>query len=79
MKFNESQEDKKSRLKRCLVALKNAGIGQPSAFVGMKIGQSIDIQWNREADTDVLDADDEEIMNTRVEKQGSGQIDDDSF
>ena len=45
----------------------------------MKIGQSIDIQWNREADTDVLDADDEENMNTRVEKQGSGQIDDDSF
>ena len=50
------------RLKRCLNALKQADIGKPSAFVGMKVGQAIDIEWNREQENDVqfLDADDED-------------------
>ena len=80
MKFNESPEDKKSRLKRCLVALKSAGIGQPSAFVGMQIGKPIDIEWNREGeDVFGLDADDEDNMNIKVEKQGSHVRDEDGF
>jgi len=44
----------------------------------MKMGQSIDVK-SREADTDVLDADDEDNVNIRVEKQGSGLKDDDGF
>lgn len=46
IKFNETPEAKKMRLKRCLVALQGAGIGKPSAFVGMKVGKPIEIEWN---------------------------------
>jgi len=35
MKFNESPEQKKLRMKRALIALHKADIGKPSAFVGM--------------------------------------------
>ena len=48
------------RLKRCLNALKQADIGRPSAFVGMKVGQAIDIDWNLEGENIVQDADDED-------------------
>ena len=47
MKFNESPEQKKLRLKRCLKALSQAGVGKPSAFVGMQVGKPINIEWNR--------------------------------
>ena len=48
------------RLKRCLNALQQADIGRPSAFVGMKVGQAIDIDWNLEGENIVQDADDED-------------------
>ena len=62
MKFNESPDQKKMRLKRCLNALGKAGVGKPSAFVGMQVGKAVDIEWNRPADASLVveDADDEE-------------------
>ena len=79
MKFNESPDQKKMRLKRCLNALKQADIGKPSAFVGMKVGQAIDIEWNREHENIVQDADDEDSAAVMVEKKGRRVIDDDDF
>lgn len=46
MKFNENPDDKKLRLKRCLKALKDSGIGKPSAFVGLETGKAINIEWS---------------------------------
>jgi len=40
MKFNEKPDEKKMRLKRCLVALSGAGVGKPQ-FVGMEVGKPI--------------------------------------
>lgn len=37
-------------------------MGRPSAFVGMQVGQAINIEWNREkgVDLEIDDADDED-------------------
>ena len=61
MKFNESPDQKKMRLKRCLNALKKADIGKPSAFVGMQVGKPISIEWSRKAtnEVDAIDDDDD--------------------
>ena len=59
MKFNEAPEQKKMRLKRCLVALSEAGVGKPN-FVGMEVGKPIQINWQGEAiDIEVEDGTDE--------------------
>ena len=79
MKFNESPEQKKMRLKRCLNALKQADIGKPSAFVGMKVGQAIDIEWNREHENIVVDADDEDSAAVEIQNKGKRIQDDDGF
>ena len=79
MKFNESPEQKKMRLKRCLNALKQADIGRPSAFVGMKVGQAIDIEWNREHENIIQDADDEDSAAVMIEKEGRRMRDTDGF
>ena len=61
MKFNESPEQKKLRLKRCLKALSSAGVGKPSAFVGMQVGKPINIEWNRDDQGSLVeDCDDED-------------------
>ena len=44
-KYNESPDQKKQRLDRCLKVLKNVDIGKPSAFVGMEVGKPINIDW----------------------------------
>ena len=48
------------RIKRSLNALKQADVGRPSAFVGMQVGKPIDIEWNREGENIVQDADAED-------------------
>ena len=77
MKFNEAPEQKKMRLKRCLVALSEAGVGKPN-FVGMEVGKPIQINWQGEAiDINVEDGTDEVAV--RVEKAGKRIQDDDGF
>lgn len=81
MKFNESPDQKKMRLKRCLNALQKADVGKPSAFVGMKVGQRVDIEWNRPENNglEVEDADDEDNAAIQFQKVGKSilQRDDD--
>lgn len=57
MKFNENPDDKKLRLQRCLKALKDAGIGKPSAFVGMETGKPIEINWSETTPSESIDPD----------------------
>ena len=68
MKFNEAPEAKKMRLKRCLVALSDAGVGKPN-FVGMEVGKPIHINWQGEAlDINVEDGDGDVAVH--IEKKG---------
>lgn len=67
------------RLKRCLNALKNSDVGRPSAFVGMKVGEAIDIEWNRRGDNDVEDADDADNAAVSFMKVGNRIMDNDGF
>ena len=50
MKFNETDEDKRMRLFRCLAALKSSGIGKPSPFVGMETGKAVSIDWSKSSE-----------------------------
>lgn len=82
MKFNENPDQKKMRLKRCLNALQKADVGAPSAFVGMKVGQRVDIEWNRPENNglEVEDADDEDNASIQFQKVGKSILqNDDGF
>ena len=77
MKFNEKPDEKKMRLKRCLVALSGAGVGKPK-FVGLEIGKPIHIDWAGEnIDLDVQDLDGE--VSVQVEKTGKTIVDTEPF
>lgn len=76
MKFNEKPDEKKMRLKRCLVALSGAGVGKPQ-FVGMEVGKPISINWaGGNLDIDVNDFDDEGAVSIDV---GKSIVDTESF
>jgi len=45
MKFNETEEEKKARLLRSLNALKACNTGQPSHFVGISVGNPLNIEY----------------------------------
>lgn len=45
MKYNETEEDKKARLLRSLNALKACNTGVPSHFVGVKVGDPLNIEY----------------------------------
>ena len=81
MKFNESPDQKKMRLKRCLHALQKADVGKPSAFVGMQVGKRINIEWNRAENNNLVeDADDEDQAAIQFQKVGRTILrDDDGF
>ena len=80
MKFNESPEQKKLRLKRCLKALSSAGVGKPSAFVGMQVGKPINIEWNRENQGSLVeDCDEEDNSGIQFQKVGRSIMDNDNF
>lgn len=58
------------RLKRCLVALSEAGVGKPN-FVGMEVGKPIQINWNDAGiNIDVSDCNDEDNVSVTVQKVG---------
>lgn len=79
MKFNEKPEDKKMRLKRCMVALSGAGVGRPK-FVGMEVGKPIHINWGEhEIDVGVVDGDDEDNISVHVQKAGKQIVDTEPF
>lgn len=78
LKFNEAPEQKKMRLKRCLVALSEAGVGKPN-FVGMEVGKPIHINWaDGGVNVDVQDGD-EDGISVQVQKVGKTVVDDDGF
>lgn len=72
MKFNEKADEKKLRMKRCLKALKDAGIGRPSEFVGLEVGKPVNIEWNQSSSaTESVDATDLDNADIMIEKMGS--------
>ena len=81
MKFNESPEEKKMRLKRCLIALSKSGVGKPSAFVGMQVGKPVEIEWNRSSSSNNIIEDASEADNSgfRFMKVGKKIVDNDGF
>ena len=45
MKYNETEDEKKARLLRSLNALKACNTGVPTQFVGVKVGDPLDIEY----------------------------------